>query len=213
MREYEDVLRFWFGETPADTADALFAKIKRWYSGGPDMDSAVRERFGSQVADALAGGLETWEAEPRPRLALVLILDQFTRNLYRGTARAYAADARAQRLAVDAFDRHLTVDLGIEERNFFLMPLVHSEDLSLHDRAVVLMDQLVADAPPALRPIWSMGVEQSRKYRSVIARFGRFPFRNQALGRASTPEEEQFLATELANMPPAAMRDHVNPAR
>src|SRR5262249_2270673 len=149
---------------------------------------AVRDHFATEVDEAVAGGLVDWEGAPRSRLALILLLDQFTRNLYRGEARTYHGDARAQRLAIDAFDRDLVRSLSLEERNFFIMPLAHAEDLALQQRAVALVNQVVAEAPAALRPVWSIGIEQSRKYRDLVARFGRFPHRNAVLGRTSTPE-------------------------
>jgi uncharacterized protein (DUF924 family) len=136
----------------------------------------------------------------------VLVLDQFPRSIHRGTPRAFAGDAAAQRLAIDAFDRGEHLGLAIEEQNFLIMPLVHSEHLPLHARAIELMDALIADAPEPLRPIFGMGSEQSRKYHEVISRFGRFPHRNAALGRESTPDEVGFLEDWAARQPPAGMR-------
>jgi uncharacterized protein (DUF924 family) len=192
MSKPEDVLSFWF-ETPTDTPDALKGQMRRWYRGGAEMDQAIRERFLADVERALHDELEEWARTPRGRLALVLLLDQFTRSLFRDTPRAFAGDLRAQALARDGFDRGDDRALSIAERNFLMMPFVHAEDLAMQARGIAEIDRLVADAPAELRPIYAMGVEQSRKYHDVIRRFGRFPHRNQALGRPSTQEEEEFL--------------------
>jgi uncharacterized protein (DUF924 family) len=192
MSKVEDVLAFWF-ETPTDTPDALKGQMRRWYRGGLEMDQAIRERFTADVERALTGELDEWATTPRGRLALVLLLDQFTRSLFRDTPRAFAGDLRAQALARDGFDRRDDRSLSIAERNFLIMPFVHAEDVALQARGMAEIDRLVDDAPAALRPIYAMGVEQTRKYHDVISRFGRFPHRNEVLGRPSTPEEEEFL--------------------
>src|SRR5262245_64924319 len=101
-----DVLGYWFGEEPADAAAAMPA-MRRWFQSGPEVDQEIIARFGPVVDAAVAGGLAAWEAEPRDRLALVIVLDQFTRNAYRNDPRTYAGDERAQRLAIDALDRGL----------------------------------------------------------------------------------------------------------
>lgn len=188
----KDVLDYWFDE-PAATPAELAKKMKRWFRGGPSFDAEIVQRFGADVERAVAGGLEEWLAEPKGWLALVILLDQLTRNVFRGDAKTYAGDARAQKLAREALDGGKHAALSIEERNFALMPFVHAEDLALQERAVVEIAKLVADAPEELRPIFAMGVEQSRKYRDIIARFGRFPHRNQIFGRTTTAAEMEFL--------------------
>jgi uncharacterized protein (DUF924 family) len=207
MASPDDLLHFWFGDAPAATAEQVGAKMRRWYMGGPEMDRDVRERFATDVERAVAGELAEWADAPRSRLALILLLDQFTRNMFRDTPRAWATDPLAQRLAVEAFDRGLVDGLNHEERHFFIMPLLHAEDLALQDRAIALMDEHVAKVPAAVRQVFAAGQEQTHKYRAIIARFGRFPHRNRALGRESTVEEREFLERELANLPPAVARE------
>ena len=202
----DEVLDFWFG-TPATTAEEYGKKVKRWYMGGPALDAQIRERFAPLVERALAGELDAWAETIRGRLALVLLLDQFPRSVYRNDPKSYAGDARAQTLALEALDRGLTEDLGIAERNFFVMPLMHAESLVLQERTVIEMEALAASAPDWQKPGLAMGVEQARKYRDIIARFGRFPHRNAVLGRTSTPEEEQFLVDWQAKMAPSGAKD------
>jgi uncharacterized protein (DUF924 family) len=203
MTTAEDVLSFWF-DTPATDADRLRVKMQRWFRGGPVMDQEIAARFTEVTERGLAGELDGWAADVRGRLALIILFDQFARNLWRDTPKAYAGDDKAQRLATEALDAGLDRTLSIEERNFLIMPLAHAENLAHQDRAAALMEGLVADAPADLAPVFSMGIEQTRKFRDIIARFGRFPHRNALFGRTSTPEELELLATWAAKGPPAA---------
>jgi uncharacterized protein (DUF924 family) len=211
MRERDEVLEFWFGAAALDPAAAVFspADMRRWFAGGEEIDKTIRERFGALVDRALAGELDDWAMDIRSRVALILLLDQFPRNIYRDTPQAYAGDERAQRLVHEALDGSLDSALRPEERLFLVMPLMHAEDLRAQDRLAVEMERLREGALPALRPLFDAGVEQSKKYRDIIARFGRFPHRNAALGRESTPEEVEFLRDWKEKMPPAAARDHL----
>jgi uncharacterized protein (DUF924 family) len=205
MTAYEPVLDFWFG-APAHDAGRLLEKFRRWYVGDPALDRAIGERFGALVEEALAGGLAAWEADPRGALALIVLLDQFARNLFRDAARAYAGDARAQALAVGLLDGGRDAALSPEERIFVLMPLVHAERPELQARVPAAFEALLADAPAGLRDAFALGRERTRLYRTIVERFGRFPHRNAALGRASTAAERAFLADEAerrALEPPA----------
>jgi uncharacterized protein (DUF924 family) len=202
----DDVLSFWFGE-PAQDGAALGTKFKRWFSGGPDFDREIRERFAPTVERALAGDLDDWARTIRGRLALIVVLDQFTRNIFRENPRAFAGDARAQKLAVEALDAQLDRELGFVERIFLKTPLAHAEDLALQERSVVETDKLTGEVADWQRSRFAMGAEQARKYREVIARFGRFPHRNAALGRTSTREEEVFLVDWKERQAPSAAKD------
>jgi uncharacterized protein (DUF924 family) len=128
-------------------------------------------------------------------LALVLLLDQMTRSLFRNDALSYSGDTQAQSLSADAFDRGLHLKLEFPECMFLLMPMVHAEDLALQERSALLATELVANAPPIYPLMAAMMVEQTAKYLEVIRRFGRFPHRNAILGRTSTLEEIEFLKT------------------
>ena len=174
------VLDFWFG--PPD--DAGFGQPREaWFRGGPAFDELCR-RFEPAVEEALAGGFDDWRWRERPCLALILLLDQFPRNIYRGAARAFAGDARARELArfalAHGYDRAAPGAL----RGFFYLPLEHSEALADQELAVSLFDA------------WgnAEGRRAARRHREIIRRFGRFPHRNAILGRPSTPEEDAFAA-------------------
>lgn len=194
---------FWFGQ-PARDAAQLVAKFGRWYQGGAAVDREINARFSRSVERALAGELSAWEADLQGRLALILLLDQFTRNLFRDTPRAYAGDERARQLALDLVSGPGYRTLPLEHRLFCVMPLVHAESLVLLESAVALAEGFVRDAPAELRAPWRIGADRTAHYRDVIQRFGRFPHRNAILGRASTLDERAFLAEEAAQASPLA---------
>jgi uncharacterized protein (DUF924 family) len=191
----QSVLTWWFGEAVATTPQELGPKTARWFRDGAKLDAEVREKFGALVEEAVTGGLGDWEATLEGRLALIILLDQFTRHVFRDQPRMYAGDQRAQQLSVALFASGEGRRLRIDWRHFSMMPMLHSEDVALHARSVEEIDAIVAEAPPFMQTFFSMAIEQSRKYRDVIQRFGRFPHRNAILGRVSSPEEQAFLET------------------
>jgi len=158
----------------------------------------MRSAFGACHEQALSGELDAWAATPRGRLALILLLDQFTRNLARNTAGAYAGDARAQQLTLDGLVEGADAELSFEELLFFLLPLGHSEALALHERNLTLLERATAAAPAAMREAYQSAVQHARGYRAQIQHFGRFPHRNAVLGRTCTQEEMAFLASPSA---------------
>ncbi len=168
---------------------------KRWFGGGAALDEEIKSRFGALVMQAVAGGLKEWEQQAPDRLALVILLDQFTRNVFRGSGQAFGGDARAQQLALDTLRQRQDQQLPWVGRVFAYMPLMHAENLALQDECVARFLQLVAEAPEALKKRLQGNLDFARQHRDIIARFGRFPYRNAALGRASTPEEQAFLAS------------------
>ncbi|MDB5894147.1 MAG: hypothetical protein JWQ88_1678 [Rhodoferax sp.] len=188
-----DIVDFWLGDATEAGWPSDPAVSKRWWLSSPARDAEINARFGTRVRQALEGGLACWEVKPLARLALVILLDQFTRNTFRGTARAFAGDERAQRLAIDALDRGLEAGLSLAGRLFLAMPLMHAEDMGLQDRAVRYFTALAESAPPALRDVLGASAKSAREHRDIVARFGRFPYRNQVLGRVDTPEEVEFL--------------------
>jgi uncharacterized protein (DUF924 family) len=205
----EDVLTFWLGAA-AKVPDELMYKFRRWYQGGPELDVEIAARFRDVIERALTGGLNDWNETKRGRLALVIVLDQFARNVHRGTPRAYAGDARALSLALEMLERGDLEGLSSEERLFVMMPLVHAEYVAMQERAVELAENVVVDEPNAeLKAAWAVGAARTRHYRDIIRRFGRFPHRNAILGRPSTAAELAFLEEEAkAPSPlPAASAD------
>jgi uncharacterized protein (DUF924 family) len=132
----------------------------------------------------------------RTPLALIIVLDQFSRNIYRGSPLSYSQDEKALKLAIEGIDLGMDRELKPVERNFFWLPLGHSEEIALHERSVKHAEEEAVNAPDHLRVMAEFGVSQARAARSVIARFGRHPHRNEILGRTSTPEELEYLRTE-----------------
>jgi uncharacterized protein (DUF924 family) len=171
-------------------------QMQWWFQGGSEVDREITERFGQVVEQARRGELDSWAQTPRGRLALIVVLDQFSRNVYRGSPLSYAQDPKALRLAVEGIDAGMDRELTPMERIFFWMPLAHSEDLALQERSVRHQEEEMANAPPHLRVKAEFGASQAKGARDVIARFGRHPHRNEILGRASTPEELEYLRTE-----------------
>ena len=174
METPASVLRFWFEETPPSA----------WFRAGPERDRAVQERFGDLTERALEGGLAPWAGSTPEALALILVLDQFPRQIWRDQARAFAGDPRAQALTLRALEAGwIAAEPAPERRPFWLMPLMHSEDLALQERSLPLFERYT-DPRTA---------DFARRHHAVIARFGRFPHRNRALGRPSSAEEMAFL--------------------
>ena len=187
-----DVLAFWFGSA-RDDADVIAGRSTIWFRGGEAVDAEIRTRFAALREQAIEGRLDTWLALPRGRLALVVLVDQFSRNLFRGDARAFAHDALARRWVVDGLRLGVDGNLRPIERVFFYLPLEHSESFAEQQDSVALFRQLRADVPPALHAAFDGYLDYAERHRDVIARFGRFPHRNAALGRASTTHEAGFL--------------------
>ena len=169
----DEVLRFWFEElTPED-----------WFGGGEAVDERIRERFLALHETLRERVPESWRATARGMLAAVIALDQFPRNVYRGDPRAFAADPAALALATEAIERGLDRAMSVDERKFLYLPFEHSEDPAVQARSVDLF--------AALRNEDTLGY--ALRHKEIIDRFGRFPHRNEVLGRESTPEEIEFL--------------------
>jgi uncharacterized protein (DUF924 family) len=176
-----------------DTEEAI-ARTRRWFTEGSLLDDEVKLTFGPTIEAALRGELDAWAAAPRGRLALVIVLDQLTRHAFRGTRRAWEGDGKAQLLAIEAIEAGMDAELDYMERFVLGMPLAHAEDLAVQRRSTEYAARVAATAPAHLFFLAEAQREQSVKYEGIIARFGRFPFRNRVLGRASTAEESAFLA-------------------
>ena len=175
-----DILEFWFGPPPHATR-------AEWFRKDPVFDASIRERFGEAIDAALSGMLDGWRAEAQAALAHVLLLDQFTRNAFRDTPRAFAGDRAALATAIAAVDSGLDRRLDPWERWFVYMPFEHAEDPAMQERSVALFGELAretGDTGP---------LEWAQKHAAVVRRFGRYPHRNAILGRESTPEEIAFL--------------------
>jgi uncharacterized protein (DUF924 family) len=182
----QEVLDFWFGAPGSDTA----GKPRReWFIKNDAFDEQIRQRFGAVIDQAIAGGLREWDAEgPQGILARLIVLDQFTRNAHRNTPRAFAGDTLGLLAARQLADSGAHMALTPLQRSFAYMPFEHAEDAFMQERAVALFTALAAEHPG-----FDETLDYAHRHRGVIARFGRFPHRNEILGRASTPEEIEFL--------------------
>jgi uncharacterized protein (DUF924 family) len=183
--EPDQVLEFWFGTPQQADTEPMRAL---WFAKDPAFDREIAERFGPLIERALRDELPDWAWEPGPALARVLLLDQFTRNAFRDTPRAFAGDALALRAARSMIEQGQDQQLRPLQRSFVYLPFEHAEGLAEQDEALRLFGAL-AEAAPGL----AGNLEWAEKHRAIIARFGRFPHRNAILGRPSTPEELAFL--------------------
>jgi uncharacterized protein (DUF924 family) len=180
---------FWFGELNTEgLSSAEFHSL--WFTKNAATDERISREFGELVEQAAAGKFDDWSVSDRGLLALIVLLDQFSRNIYRNSGRAFAADSRALELAQRAIanDRHL--GLPTIHKVFLYLPLEHCEDLPTQDKCVALFDALVQSAGPEVEGFAQYAVA----HRDVIAQFGRFPHRNAILDRPSTPDEREYLA-------------------
>jgi uncharacterized protein (DUF924 family) len=179
----QEVLDFWFGRE----GEPGYGEFREaWFRKDPEFDQLIRDRFEALHEAAATGGLEGWKEEARGCLALVILLDQFPRNMFRGDPRSYATDRKAQETAEHAVDRALDRELPAFQRMFLYMPFMHSEDLE-HQRRSVELFRALGD-PDAPNP-----PEYAVRHMEIVERFGRFPHRNEVLGRRTTPEEAEFL--------------------
>lgn len=195
-----EVLHFWFGARPYSAAQVQ-QHSRLWFGepGAPELtpqtDELVRERFGDLTRQAAAGRLSAWESGPRRRLALILLLDQFPRNIFRGTPQAFAQDRRALELTLDGMQVGGDATLDPVERIFFYMPLMHAESLDIQEEGVAAFTRLLDEAPAEMRATFEANLASACEHRELIARFERFPHRNRILGRDSTEEELRWLAS------------------
>lgn len=191
MYRQDTILDFWF--EGADEGDRSRA-VARWFRGGPELDDAIRMRFGADVEAALSGELADWADTSRGRVALVILLDQFTRNIFRGTARAFSGDASALGLAREAVESGLDRSMRDVERYFLYLPFEHAENSADQARSVELFQALSAETAKQGVSLFADAADWALRHQVVIDRFGRFPSRNEALGRESSAEEVAFLA-------------------
>jgi uncharacterized protein (DUF924 family) len=198
MDEARKVREFWFGKLPL-SPEELDYRMQLWFGTGrsPEerraWDESIHTRFEPLVQQAIAGELDAWADGPRRRMSLILLLDQFPRNIYRSSARAFAGDQPALALALSGMNSGADAALDPVERMFFYMPLQHSEALDVQDESVAAYRRLLMEAPDALKSTFQSSLDFAERHRQVIARFGRFPHRNRILGRPSTPDEVAYL--------------------
>jgi uncharacterized protein (DUF924 family) len=178
-----DVLRFWFGEGPP------YVARPEWFRKSDDFDREIERRFAPLIEAALRDELGSWASEAQTALARVIVLDQFTRNIFRNTAKAFAGDALAFAAARAMVAAEQDRTLEPVQRVFVYLPFEHAEDLHAQETSMQLFSRLADEAPQAGTD-W---LDYARRHHEIVARFGRFPHRNAILGRASTPDEAEFL--------------------
>jgi uncharacterized protein (DUF924 family) len=198
MRSANDVLEFWFG-TGAWTPERLADRTRFWFGGdGKEAqarrDAQIRELLEPMLERAARGEFAAWAGSPRRRLALILLFDQVPRNAYRDTPAAFAFDREALALSLEGTQLAADAALDPIERIFFYLPLEHAESPEAQDASVAYYERLAAEAPPHLRDFCAYTLDFARRHRDIIARFGRFPYRNAVLQRTSTLEEFDWLA-------------------
>ena len=206
----DDALRvreFWFGKSLtgalpgqgelASQAVLLKRRVDLWFETNPKLvgqqDEIVRAQFQGLLERAVQGELDGWADSPRRRLSLIILLDQFPRQIYRGTAQAFAYDPAALALTLSGMQLAADGALNLVERLFFYMPLQHAESTEVQDEAVSAYKRLVTESPVELRSTFEKSLEYAEHHRDLIRQFGRFPHRNKILGRESTPEELAYL--------------------
>jgi uncharacterized protein (DUF924 family) len=202
----ETLLAAWFSPPPdgpdgPDGPDAFERLLSRWFVADAENDRELERRFGDLAASAARGELDAWRASARGRLALILLLDQLPRQLHRGTAAAFAQDAKALELTLTGIERGMDRELAPFERAFFYMPMQHAESLPIQDLGTSKFESLRAEAKTAPNLAKALGgfANAAREHREIVARFGRFPHRNRSLGRETTPEEAEYLAAGAPN--------------
>lgn len=189
---YEGIIEFWLGDACA-SAEALKRRSRVWFSADPELDAEIRSRFGALLANEAAEVYDGWRSAPRSRLALIILFDQFPRNIHRGTADAYAYDDKALELCETGIDAGMDRSLEPLERMFFYMPLQHAEAPGPQQRSVAMFEALAESCPPDRRQFFELSLNFAREHRDLITRFGRFPHRNRVLGRESTAEEIAYI--------------------
>jgi len=188
----EKILEFWFGTFPnAWSVDA--SRYDMWFENGPAYDAEIFSCYGSDYFRAVEGEIDHWGHSPRGRLALIILLDQFSRHIHRGSAEAFAQDKRSQQLCIEGIAAGDDLNLHPVERSFFYLPLEHAEDIDLQNLSLKAFKQLLEDVPPAYRTPFEASLEWAEQHHYVIEQFGRFPELNEIHGRGSTDEEIAFL--------------------
>ena len=188
-----ELLRYWFGEAAHDVQATWVSRHALWFGKDAALDAEIRVRFGALQVLAAAGALANWARSPRGALALILLLDQCPRNLFRASPQAFATDAQALHQARAMVDAGDDARLWPIERVFVYLPLEHAEELAAQEQSVALFTALRDTAPQDDRARFEDFLDFAQRHHAIMARFGRFPHRNAILGRASSAEERAFL--------------------
>ena len=191
--EIQGILDFWFSDSELDSPQ-LDSRMDRWFGASDDLDERIRGEFGELIDRAAAGELDDWATTPHGRLALIILLDQFTRNAYRGTAQAFSHDRQALKLAIEGAMVGDHKQLNAVERMFFFMPLQHAESLKIQEKSVSVFNALAETVPGTMHETFLVAAQFAELHRDIVAEFGRFPHRNAVLGRTNSSAETAYLS-------------------
>lgn len=189
----EAILTFWF-KAQELSAPQIDGRMDVWFGSDPVFDEEIAREFAQDVDDASAGRLDHWAHQPRGRLALILLLDQFRRNIYRNSPEAFALDKVALKLCVEGAMEKKDKGLSPIERVFFYMPLQHSESRKVQEKSVQIYKKLAGAVSPTLKETFETVAQFAELHADIVRQYGRFPHRNAVLGRENTPEEDEYLA-------------------
>ncbi len=193
LSRIEAILSFWFKEQEL-SAPQIDRRMDTWFGGDPVFDHEIEKEFADDVALACDGKLDHWAAEPHGRLALIILIDQFRRNIYRNTAKAFSKDKLALKLCVEGAMEKKDKNLTPIQRVFFYMPLQHAESAKVQAKAVELYNRLAESVSPTYQETFLTVAQFAELHKDIIDQFGRFPHRNKLLGRENTAEENEYLA-------------------
>ena len=185
----DEIIQFWFGDLQSGDADKAIRQ--RWFKKDAAFDQHIQKRFAAEMQAAADGHLDQWQSQASGSLALLILLDQFPRNVYRNSPQGWSNDPKAQQVSLAALEIQQDRDLLPVQRAFMYMPLMHAENLALQKRCVELFSDLVATEGDGFQN----NLDFARSHAEIIERFGRFPHRNAVLGRENTAEETEFLKT------------------
>ena len=192
-RRINAILSFWFKEQEL-SAPQIDRRMDTWFGEDPVFDQEIEQQFGDDVEQACQGQLDHWAAEPRGRLALIILIDQFRRNIHRNTAKAFSMDKLALKLCVEGAMEKKDKGLTPIQKVFFYMPLQHAESAKVQAKSAELFARLAESVSPTYQETFLTIAQFAELHKDIIDQFGRFPHRNKLLGRDNTPEEDEYLA-------------------
>lgn len=191
-KKYESLLKYWFGEIRYERS-YFEERMGIWFGKSDSVDADLRIRFGDWFDELERTGLPEWRKTDRGLLALVILTDQVSRNIFRDSERAFRYDSLAETVVSDLIAGGRDLSYSLPEKMFLYLPLEHSENEFHQIKSVEKFGELLKESPPSLRPYFEDALEYARRHREIIGRFGRFPHRNRALSRETTPQEREFL--------------------
>lgn len=192
MEKFEEILHYWFGHIE-ETILPTQHRTQVWFGRTPEVDEEIRQKFKNDLDKAISGQYNHWKAHSRSLLALIVLLDQFSRSIFRSTPASFAQDQKALDLCVEGIEKQLDHNLSLIERAFFYIPLMHAEDLDMQMTSVRAFKMLLDLSFPEARALFQSFFDYALHHYQVIEQFGRFPSRNIVLNRESTEAEKEFL--------------------